>query len=147
MKKKILLVIPVISAIILLFPGCKPEELKIVSGNLEISIDQKMHTAVNSKFTGASPFMVQPQPSEYLVTKHMDISDFAISMSKEEEKSDSIGQLTCYTIIGNYNDGNYSVEKQLIIRIYNDFPGMAVYSVSYTNTGNREIQVKQWHYQ
>ncbi|MCK9399957.1 MAG: alpha-galactosidase [Bacteroidales bacterium] len=150
MKKTAILFFTIISAIALLFPGCKPKEIKIVSGNLEITIDNKMKSAVNSTFPGAEPFMDQPQPSEYLVTKHLTMLDFALTSFKEEENSDSIGKGKKFIVTGTFEKDDYSLEKQVIIRIYNGFPGMAVYNVRYRNTGNREIQVRQWinnHYE
>lgn len=150
MKKKIYLFIAVISIIVILVPGCKPKEVRIVSGNLEITVDRLMHTSVNNTFPGAKPFMDQAQPSEYLVTKHLTMSDFILASSKEEVNSDSIGKGTKYTITGNLKNSDYAVEKQTTIRIYDNFPNMAVYSVRYRNTGSRDIEVKQWvnnHYE
>jgi alpha-galactosidase len=149
-KRKIFLFISMVFSILILFAGCKPKEIKVVSRNLEITVDKMMHTSVNSTFPGAKPFMDKTHPSEYLVTKHSTISDFNVTSSKEEEKSDSIGKMKCYTIIGNYKEGDYSVQKKLLIKVYEEFPDMAIYSVSYRNTGEREIQVKQWvnnHYE
>jgi alpha-galactosidase len=150
MKMRSFLSLTVFSFAVLLFTACQPESIKIVSGNLEITIDQKMHTAVNSTFPGAGPFMDQPQPSEYLVTKHMTITDFLISSVKTEDNSDNIGKGKEYSIDGKFDNRDYSLEKHLVIRIYDDFPGMAVYSVSYRNTGKKDIQVNQWinnHYE
>jgi len=150
MKKTTILFFTIISAFALLFPGCKTKLIKIVSGNLEIIIDNKMNSAVKSTFPEAKPFMDQPQPSEYLVTKYLTMLDFALTSFKEEENSDSIGKGEKYTITGMYDKDDYSLEKKVVIRIYDEFPGMAVYNVRYRNTGNREIQVRQWvnnHYE
>jgi alpha-galactosidase len=150
MKKKIFPLLVLGLTILILVTGCKPKDIRIVSGNLEITIDREMHTTVKNTFAGAKPFMDKPQPSEYLVTKHLTLSDFVINSSKEEEKSDSIGNEISYIITGNFKNKDYSVEKKLVIKVYADFPGMAVYSVSYRNLGNRDIQVNQWvnnHYE
>ena len=144
MKKTAILFFIIISGIALLFPGCKPNGIKIVSGNLEITIDNKMNCAVNSTFPEAKPFMEQPQHSEYLVTKHLTISDFILTSSEEEENSDSIGAGKKFTLTGTFEKDNYKVEKHLVIRIYNEFPGMAVFNVQYKNTGKRELIVNKW---
>jgi alpha-galactosidase len=144
MKKTAILLLKIIPVTALLFACCNPKGTKITSGNLEIIIDNEMNCIVNSTFPGVKPFMEQPQPSEFLVTRHLVIKDFKFTSSSEEEYSDSIGAGKKYTLTGSFKNDSYEVQKQVVVKVYDEFPGMAVFSVKYKNTGDRDIQVKKW---
>lgn len=144
MKKRSILFLVIVPAIALLITGCKPAGITVNTGNLSVSFDKKMNSAVNSTFQGTKHFMERPQPSEYLVTKFLTVSEFRLTSAKIEENSDSIGKGKKIILTGMYDSDDYSLEKQVVIRIYDEFPGMAVYKVTYRNTGKREIQVKKW---
>jgi alpha-galactosidase len=144
MKKHPGLFILAISAMILFFTGCKSTGTKIVSGNLEIIFDSQMRSKVIDRNPEARPLMDQFTPSEYLVTKHFTAKEFSLSSSEEAGYSDSIGKGKRYSFTGTYKNGDYSLQKQVIVRVYDNLPGMAVFNVSYKNTGKRDIQVSKW---
>lgn len=144
MKKTAILLLTIIPVIALLFACCNPKGTKITSGNLEIIIDNDMNCIVNSTFPGVKPLMSQPQPSEYLVTKYLIINDYKLASSIEEVTKDSIGTAKKYTHTGTFKKDGYEVQKQLVIKVYDEFPGLAIFNVQYQNTGNRDIQVKKW---
>jgi alpha-galactosidase len=144
MKNHTRLFLLTVSIALLFFSCCKQSGVKITSGNLEITFNDQMRTQIRSAFPDAMPFMNDFQGSEYLVTKHLTINDFKFTSSSEEEYTDSIGAGKKYTLTGTFKNESYEVQKQVVVKVYNDFPGMAVFNVQYKNMGDRDIQVEKW---
>lgn len=150
MKKSMsyFLLLPVIFALSL--TGCNSRNVIITSGNLEIEFDGQMRCIVTNNHPGAVPLMHHFNPSEYIVSKHFSLDLFRKVSDKAENISDSIGKGKLYTLTGDFENGDYAMQKTVSIRIYDDFPEMAFYKVKYKNTGERELDILKWvnhHYE
>ena len=129
---------------------CNRETESISSGNLEIKVDARLRTMIASKYNTAGPLMTNFVSSEFLITKHFDASLFDQETFHQSSIRDSIGQGIKYLFTGKFRQDQVELEKILEITVYDGFPDMAFYCVTYKNTGNRDIEVHKWvnnHYE
>ncbi|WP_421876696.1 glycoside hydrolase family 36 protein [Marinoscillum sp.] len=130
--------------IVLSIIGCSNPNHKpiatIQSGYLEIQVDDNLHTSVNSSVDESKP-LTNNAATEYLVGDEQLISDYQITSSDSKAISDQSGDGTSYTFTGVNNDTG--IEKTLTISVYDDFPEMAFFNVSFTNSSEKEVLIKE----
>jgi alpha-galactosidase len=137
--------IPVFAVLLIeILTGCNSPGVIVTSGNLEIEFDDQMRTIIRNKYPGAEPLMHHFTSSEYLVSRHFKTDEFSTETKNVENITDGIGSGRLFTVTGNYRNGEYTLQKKVMIRAYDDFPGMAFFTVSYRNTGDREITIEKW---
>ncbi len=125
--------------------GCNSKTTTIKNGNLMVKVDANMRTAVATTKKLTQPVSIGNAPSEYLVVdNNKTISDFKLTSSTEKAIYDKIGQGKAYEFSGNYEGNGIQLEKHLTIKIYNNYPGMALFDVSYINKGISAVSIKKW---
>ena len=79
-------------------------------------------------------------PSEFITVDGNAVKEFTLTDHTAEKINDAIGSGQRYVIIGD----SESLQKEIEITIYDDFPSMAVYEVKYTNTSTSELKIDSW---
>ena len=105
----------------------------IESPNLRIEFDSSMRSRIVAKFGGKDIELGPFSESETLSGADHPWSDFVLASQKSERVSDGFGSGEKVTLTGKSGD----LQKTVAITIYDDFPTLAAFDVSYTNTGRR----------
>jgi alpha-galactosidase len=117
----------------------KPE-LVIKGKNIEIEFNILMHSRINARFKSKKIRMCDFTPSEFILTSEGDIKDFIIQNIENKKIADSIGTGIMYIITGT----DLLITKELFLTLYDDFPGIAIFQVQYTNNRNSDIILNRW---
>src|SRR5690349_22305848 len=103
--------------------------LQIESKNLRIEFDNLLHSRITARFdskeTPLGPFV----PSEAITAGGANIADFKLTAHKEQNVSDERGRGHRMTLTGVAG----SLQKSVVVTIYDENPRMAFYQVRYTN--------------
>ena len=152
MKTKIYLVlgsIIIVCASFFLWNACQtsPTPVALIGdNNIQVEFNELLYSRVVAIINGKTTIIGDYAPSEFVTVVGNDITDFALTDQTETPVDDNIGSGTRLTLTGE----SESLRKVVNIIVYEDFPGMAVYEVVYTNIGDSDIQIDRWinnHYQ
>lgn len=132
-----------LSIIAFAFMACN-KTIVVTSGDLQIEFDKNMYSKVNSLSQNTNTLTDAFHLSEYLETKNFTTNEFSIVEVKSLEFNEEKGIGTETIIKGESTDGNASLTKIVSIKTYNDLPNMALFNVSYVNTGKQDVLVKKW---
>ncbi len=124
--------------------------VKIANGNLQLEINRRMESRINSPGLQKSPFMNSFAPSEYLVCNRQEITNFHLQRAERHNYSDNIGKGKSTIIYGEYMDEGYSIRKKITFVAYDAFPDLLSVKVVYFNIGRKSLQLSGWvnnHYQ
>src|SRR5690606_29168535 len=105
-----------------------------------IEFDDRMYSRVVSALNGEVVQIGRFMPSEYLVVDGKEVTDFTLENDESADVSDVVGAGKRYTLTG-VNEG---VRKNVEVILYDDFPTMAVYEVTYVNEGDADLSVDSW---
>jgi alpha-galactosidase len=119
-----------------------PAELpRIQSSELRIDFDKNMHSRVTARFNGKEISLGGFSASETLKSKEHSWDDFTLVSQSHERVKDNFGGGDKLTLTGK-SDG---VQKNLSVTIYDDAPNLAVFDVTYTNTGKSKLEITEWN--
>jgi alpha-galactosidase len=123
--------------------SCK-KEITIRSGDLQIEFDKQMQSRVNSLSAQSLPFNETFQVSEYLDTKHFSAKNFRLEKTSKRMLKDSLGQGEEIILQGRFRLKDVEIVKELMVKTYAAFPGLAVFNVSYINCGKQDLLINRW---
>jgi alpha-galactosidase len=107
---------------------------------VRIEFDGRMHSRVIARLEGRETALGSFHASEYLSLASGDVKDFVLREAKAEKFRDRIGAAMRHTLTGEAA----GLRKIVRVTLYESFPAMAVFEVSYTNTGQSELSVAGW---
>ncbi len=113
----------------------------IESENLIIVFDNNLHSKISAKFASDEIPIGDFSASEIIKVSGKDVADFAYLEHYSDKINDTIGSGIEYHIVGESKSG---LQKNISIRLYDDFPKLAIYKVTYTNNGVSGIIVDGW---
>ncbi|NUO83259.1 alpha-galactosidase [candidate division KSB1 bacterium] len=118
----------------------KDYAVKVDGKNLQLLFNQNLHGRVVAKL-GSLPIEIGDySPCDFIVVAGTTQRDFSFKESKKETIDDAIGKGQKHTLVGN----SAALRKEIFISLYDDFPSLAVFQVSYTNIGETELTVESW---
>ncbi len=119
--------------------GPKPVA-QLAGKNIRIGFNHFLHGQVTARFDGKEILLADYTPSEFVTVDGNDLTDFVFTGQQETPLTDNIGSARQLTVTG--EAGN--LRKEVSVTMYDEFPGMAVFRVVYTNTGQEDIQIDRW---
>ena len=123
------------------FQACsKPDHARIKSGGLVIEFNQSMQSRIVSSADGTESALGDYRDSEKLLLPEGQNLSFILSGITTEAFSDNTGSGEKTTLEGE----SPGLKKSVAISCYTDFPGMAVFEVTYTNTGKEPLEALGW---
>ena len=112
------------------------------NGDLGIEFDAQLHSRIVSNVSSKETILGGFQASEYIQTSDGKIiGDFAFSDKKTQPINDSLGKGQQIELIGLSAQG---IQKNTVLRIYERYPSMAFFNVSYTNNSSVPIKIAKW---
>ena len=120
--------------------GAAAGPVKVETRNIRLEFDNRMHSHVIARFDGKEIVLGPFAPSETVTIGDTEVSDFALSGSRQQSVRDSFGAGRQTTLTGTAG----SVQKTVVVTVYDRFPQMAFFQVRYTNKGSADIRVTGW---
>ncbi len=114
--------------------------VQIKGKNIQIDFNQKLHSRVIAKIDNKAIDIGDFTASEFVTVSGSDVTDFLLKEQKVEKIGNEIGTGQQYTIAGQ----DSSLNKEIVITFYDEFPTMAIFQVKYTNIGNSELSIDKW---
>jgi len=112
------------------------------NGTLGIEFDSQLHSRIVSNESSKQTILGDFQASEYIETSDGNIiSDFTYRDKKVEAINDLLGKGQQIELIGLSAQG---IQKNTLIRIYERYPSMAFFTVSYTNNSVAPLKIAKW---
>jgi len=141
-KSKTFVMLTIMCVLGLFVQACSTQKSGVtVDGkNIQLLFDDKMHSKVVAKLGDRPVEIGGYSPSEFVVVSGNEMKDFALQEHRREPLDDNIGTGNKFIIAGN----GAALRKEIAISLYDDFPNMAVYQVSYTNTGTADAMIESW---
>ena len=142
----------ILSSIIFLsafiFVGCDKKQnndtvVKIDNGNLIFEVNKNLETRFSTILPGAKPIMNSFQTSEKLEINNTVLSSFKFKNIVEEPVKGNLSGKR-WIINGAYSDNDLSINKELILTIYDEFPDLISTKVVYTNTSVDDVFMEEW---
>lgn len=118
-------------------PAGKPS---IEGKNLRVEFDRNLRSRVIARF-GEEETVIGPwSASERVDSNALASQNFAVTALTRERVTDEIGAGERLVLTGKSGP----LMKTVSVAVYDDFPSMAVFNVSYTNVGKAEIRIAGW---
>src|SRR6476620_3040946 len=121
-------------------PGFAAEPARVEGKNIRVEFDDTMHSRVVASLGGQERVVGDYAPSEFIRISGLDVTDFSLQKQTHERVRDRLGTGSRTTITGT----SPSMKKTVAVTVYDAFPRMAFFDVSYTNTGSSDISVSAW---
>src|SRR5215472_18373522 len=113
---------------------------QIQSPSLRIEFDKNMGSRVVARFGGKEIPLGAFSASETVKGSERSWYDFALSSQTHERVTDTHGAGEKLTLTGTSG----VLKKNLSVIIYDEFPNLAVFDVSYTNLGKSQLKILEW---
>jgi alpha-galactosidase len=114
---------------------------RIQSPNLRIEFDSNMRSRVVARLKGNEVPLGAFSASETVKGNERSWNDFALTSQSHDRVTDSFGGGERLTLTGKSG----VLRKNLSVIIYDEFPNLAVFDVSYTNIGKSELTILEWN--
>ncbi len=114
---------------------------RIQSPNLRIEFDSNMRSHVVARLNGKEVPLGAFSASETVKGNERSWEDFALTSQSHDRVTDSFGAGERLTLTGTSG----VLQKNLSVIIYDEFPNLAVFDVSYTNIGKSEFTILEWN--
>ncbi len=113
---------------------------RIQSSELRIEFDKNLHSRVVARLKGKEIPLGAFSASETLKSKERSWDDFTLVSQAHEHVNDNFGGGEKLTLTGK----SEGIEKRVSVTIYEDAPSLAVFDVTYTNTGKAKLEITEW---
>jgi len=113
---------------------------QIQSPSLRVEFDENMRSRVVARFGEKEIPLGAFSASETVMGTERSWYDFVLSSQAHERVADAYGAGEKLTLSGKTG----ILRKDLSVTIYDEFPNLAVFDVSYTNTGKSPLKILGW---
>jgi len=114
---------------------------QIQSPSLRIEFDKNMRSRVIARFGGRDTLIGAFSASETVKGSERAWYDFALGSQTHERVTDTYGTGEKLTLTGTSG----VLQKNLYVIIYDEFPNLAIFDVSYTNIGKSQLKILEWN--
>jgi alpha-galactosidase len=113
---------------------------QLESPSLRIEFDKNMRSRVIARFGASNIPLGTFSASETVKGTERSWYDFALHSQTHERVTDTYGPGEKLTLTGTSG----ALKKNLSVKIYDEFPNLAIFDVSYTNTGKSQLKILEW---
>ena len=131
-----------LAGLALLAVACAPSESDLVveGERIRIEFNDQLHSRIVSKQGNREIVLGEFTPSEALKVGNELLTDFTFDRRRNRKVNDAIGRGRQVTLVGQHQD----LTKTVNITLYEDYPALAVYQLTYTNNGESALAVTGW---
>jgi alpha-galactosidase len=112
----------------------------IESSGLRIEFDKNMRSRVIARFSGNEVPIGAFSASETVRGSERSWYNFALASQKHERITDTYGAGEKLTLVGDSG----VLRKNVSVIVYDEFPNLAVFDLSYTNIGKSPLRILEW---
>jgi alpha-galactosidase len=112
----------------------------VESSGLRIEFDRNMRSRVIARFNGKDLPTGPWAASETVKGKERSWDNFVLTSQKRERISDIYGAGQKLTLVGTSG----ALRKSLSVVIYDSFPNLGLFDVTYTNVGKSPLDIVEW---
>jgi alpha-galactosidase len=120
--------------------GLAADSVSVEGKNIRIEFNTSMHSRVSPLFGGHEGAFADFSPSEFVRARGADVKDFALQSFTQKHVRDRLSSGVQTVITGT----TPSLKKVVTVTVYDAFPRMALFDVTYTNTGTSDLPVSGW---
>jgi alpha-galactosidase len=113
---------------------------QIQSSSLRIEFDENLHSRVVARMKSREVLLGGFSASETVKGNERSWYNFALTSQSHERVTDNFGGGERLTLTGTSG----VLRKNLSVIIYDEFPNLAVFDVSYTNIGKSQLKILEW---
>jgi alpha-galactosidase len=113
---------------------------QVESASLRIDFDRNMRSRVVARFGAKDIPLGAFSASETVKGTERSWNDFALDSKTHQRVTDTYGPGEKLTLTGTSG----ALKKNLSVTIYDEFPNLAIFDVSYTNTGKSQLKILEW---
>ena len=113
---------------------------RIQGDGIRIEFDQTLRSRIVATLDGGETVLGPYAVSESVSVSGREIGDFAFAGQEEERVQDALGAGRRSILAGVVR----GLRKSVSVTVYDEFPGLAVFQVRYTNEGSEEIPIGAW---
>jgi alpha-galactosidase len=114
---------------------------QIQSQSLRIEFDKNMRSRVVARLHGKEVLLGAFSDSETVHGNERSWYNFVLHSQTHERMSDNFGGGEKLTLTGSSG----TLRKNLSVIIYDEFPNLALFDVTYTNTGKSPLKIRSWN--
>jgi alpha-galactosidase len=114
---------------------------QIQTPNLRIEFDKNMRSRVVARFGSKDIPLGAFSASETVKGSERSWYDFVLASQSHEHVTDTYGTGERLTLAGTSG----VLRKNLSVVIYDEFPNLAIFNVSYTNIGKSQLKILEWN--
>jgi alpha-galactosidase len=114
---------------------------QIQSQSLRIEFDKNMRSRVVARLNGKEVSLGAFSDSETVHGNQRSWYNFVLNSQTHERISDNFGGGEKLTLTGSSG----ALRKNLSVIIYDEFPNLALFDVTYTNTGKSQLKIRGWN--
>ena len=114
---------------------------QLQSPSLRIDFDKSMRSRVIARFGAKDIPLGAFSASETVKGSERSWYDFALDSQAHERVTDTYGTGEKLTLAGTSG----ALRKNLSVTIYDEFPNLAIFDVSYTNIGKSQLKILEWN--
>ncbi len=113
---------------------------QIQSSHLRIEFDKNTRSRVVARFGTKEVLLGAFSASETVQGRERSWYDFALTSQTHERVTDTYGKGEKLTLTGTSG----ALRKDVSVIIYEEFPSLAIFDVSYTNVGKSQLKILKW---
>jgi len=117
-----------------------PAVVRVEGPNIRLEFNSSLHSRVLARFDGKEIALGEFGPSESITIGGAEMADFALNSRKQQNVRDTLGSGRQISLTGTSG----SLQKTVLVTVYDQFPRFAFFTVRYTNKGTSELKVTGW---
>ena len=134
-------IVILVASTALLTPSCASKKSPVIEDDaIRLEFNDQMHSRVTALSEGRDLPLTVFGPSETLTADGREIADFSLETVARREVSDEFGEGRSLVLSGK----NGALTKRVTVALYEDFPGVALFSVEYANSAGPDLRIESW---
>ena len=121
-------------------PERSPAAVTVAGSDIAIDFDEHLHSRVVASVGGEEVVTGRFSASEYVIVGGGAVSDFAYEGHEVTSVADDVGAGEQHRLTGVADD----LRKEVSVTVYEEFPAMATYQVTYVNDGQNAVAIDGW---
>ena len=117
-----------------------PAVVRVQGKNIRLEFNSSLDSRVVASFDGKDIALGEFGPSETITIDGAEMADFALTSRRQQNLRDALGPGRQITLTGTSG----SLQKTVLVTVYDQFPRFAFFTVRYTNKGTSELKVTGW---
>ncbi|MCB0283526.1 MAG: alpha-galactosidase [Calditrichaeota bacterium] len=124
--------------------GCQNDKPVVNTDDFFLSFDDSLKTFIQPKSKQVNSLFNSYQNSEYLVIDGKKTDTFRMQQFHHNLFSEKTGDGRALNLTASHKTGDVNIQKVVSVKVYDDFPDLAVFNVAYINLGSETITINKW---